>query len=384
MPHHRARRSALLLMIGASTTLPFDVGASTNLPLTAAAWDTTHGSATFQTREGFPGGLMQVTSESEEGYVTLKNADFANGTIEFDIKPVTDEMPGLRFRQGPDGTADMVYIRVGPDCPAAHDCLQYLPLFHGRIPWDMYPQYQAPAPIRVDAWNHIRMVISGERLSVYVNREAVPSLQVDHLAGENARGTIALEGKALYANVTLAPDVVDGIPASAAAGTATSDAGYLTEWEIADPRPSAQPGEPTLAGQPSSGWRALHAGHDGLVDLARIYPPTPKGAPRQYAWLRTTIQADHEQTRHVRLGFLREVTVFVNGKPAFEGKNLYNVPGGRQAPDGRLDLENGGFDVRLRKGRNDVVVAIDANTPDMRGRYGWGLKMKLEGSDATP
>ncbi|MET0616879.1 MAG: hypothetical protein ABWZ54_03860, partial [Luteibacter sp.] len=152
-------------------------------------------------------------------------ADFANGTIEFDIKPVTDEMPGLRFRQGPDGTADMVYIRVGPDCPAAHDCLQYLPLFHGRIPWDMYPQYQAPAPIRVDAWNHIRMVISGERLSVYVNREAVPSLQVDHLAGENARGTIALEGKALYANVTLAPDVVDGIPASAAAGTATSDAG---------------------------------------------------------------------------------------------------------------------------------------------------------------
>ncbi|MET0616880.1 MAG: hypothetical protein ABWZ54_03865 [Luteibacter sp.] len=86
----------------------------------------------------------------------------------------------------------------------------------------------------------------------------------------------------------------------------------------------------------------------------------------------------------MRLGFLREVTVFVNGKPAFEGKNLYNVPGGRQAPDGRLDLENGGFDVRLRKGRNDVVVAIDANTPDMRGRYGWGLKMKLEGSDATP
>jgi hypothetical protein len=72
------------------------------------------------------------------------------------------------------------------------------------------------------------------------------------------------------------------------------------------------------------------------------------------------------------------VTVFVSGKKVFSGKNLYNVPGGRLAPDGRLDLANSGFDVALRKGRNEVVVAIDANTPDMRGRYGWGMKMKLD------
>jgi hypothetical protein len=370
--------------MGASTSLAFDVGATTNLPLTPAAWDTSHGNATFQSREAFPGGLMQVTSESEEGYVTLKNTDFANGTIEFDIKPVTDEMPGLRFRQGADGSADMVYIRVSPDCPASHDCLQYLPLFRGRIPWDMYPQYQAPAPVRVDTWNHIRMVMSGERMSVYVNREATPSLQVDHLAGENAHGTIAFEGKALYANVTLAPDVTEGLAAQHEPDTTASDAHYLTDWEIAEPRPLAQPGEPTLSAKPSSGWRPLHAEHDGLVDLARLYPPTPRGAPRQYAWLRTSIHADRDETRHVQVAFLREITVFVNGQPSFQAKNLYNVPGGRQAPDGRLDLENGGFDLHLRKGNNEVVVAIDANTPDMRGRYGWGLKMKLDGSAPAP
>jgi len=384
MPFPRTCRSAFLLIMGASTALPFAVSASTNVPLTSAAWDISHGNATFQTREAFPGGLMQVTSESEEGYVTLKSADFADGTIEFDIKPVTDEFPGLRFRQGPDGSADMVYIRVGPDCPASHDCLQYLPLIHGRIPWDMYPQYQAPAPIRVDTWNHIRMVISGERMSVFVNREATPSLQVAHLAGDNAHGTIAFEGKALYANVTLEPGVIDGLATQVEPDTAASHANYLTEWEIAEPRPLAQPGEATFSARPSSGWRPLHAEDAGLVNLARIYPPIPRGAPRQYAWLRTSIQADRDETRHVQVGFLREITVFVNGQPAFQGKNLYNVPGGRQAPDGRLDLANGGFDIKLRKGRNDIVVAINANTPDMRGRYGWGLKMKLDGSAPAP
>jgi len=349
----------------------------TSVPFTASAWTAT-GNATFSTREAFPGGLLNVTSESEEGYVTLKNREFSNGTIEFDIKPVTDEMPGLRFRQGADGTADMVYIRVSPDCPASHDCLQYVPLIHGRILWDMYPQYQSTAPIRVDTWNHIKLVVSGKRLRVFVNREATPSLTVDHLEGELSEGTIALEGKALYANLTIAPGVIDGLSPQALADPAASDPSYLDVWEVAAPKPLDHAGEPTLAAEPASGWTPFHADYAGLMNLARRYPPTVRGAPRQFAWLRTTIVSDHAQTRHVAVGYLREITVFVNGDKAFAGSNLYNVPASRQVPDGRLSLENGGFDLVLKKGRNDVVVAIDANTPDMRGRYGWGFIMKLD------
>ena len=57
---------------------------------------------------------------------------------------------------------------------------------------------------------------------------------------------------------------------------------------------------------------------------------------------------------------------------------IYNVKGGRKAPDGRLSLENDGFDLPLHKGANDIVVAIDGNTPDMRGRYGWGFIMRMD------
>lgn len=374
--HRLAIAAGLALISSAAVSTP------TAVPLTANEWQAS-GNATFIVREGFTQGLLQVTSESEEGYVTLKDGVFESGTIEFDIKPESGQMPGLRFHQGPDGTADMVYIRVGPDCPAAHDCLQYVPLVRGRILWDMYPQYQAAAPFREHEWNHMRIVVSGMRLRVYVNRESVPSLSVDHLEGELSSGTLALEGKATYANVTIDPAAVDGLDPTAAADPAAADPSYVTRWEVVTPSPLDVPGEPVFANRPMSGWAPLRADYAGLVNLARRYPPTIKHAPRQYAWLRSTMVVTHDTTRHVSLGFLREVTVFVNGKAVFSGKNLYNVPGGRQAPDGRLSLENGGFDLPLHKGRNEVVMAIDANSPDMRGRYGWGFKMKLDDAEGV-
>src|SRR6202000_1646091 len=90
------------------------------IPLVADAWQA-NGNATFISREAFPNGILQVSSESAEGFVALKNEHFSSGTIEFDIKPVGEEMPGIRFRQQDGDTADMLYIRVSPDCPASQD-----------------------------------------------------------------------------------------------------------------------------------------------------------------------------------------------------------------------------------------------------------------------
>jgi hypothetical protein len=127
-----------------------------------------------------------------------------------------------------------------------------------------------------------------------------------------------------------------------------------------------------------SRWSPVRADDGGLVNLSRFHAPTPKHAPPQVIWLRTTVQSDREQVRHAAVGWLREIWVFADGKPVFSGKNLYNLKGGRQAPDGRLSLENGSFDLTLHKGANEIIVAIDGNTPDMRGRYGWGFMMRMD------
>jgi hypothetical protein len=361
------------------TSLFASPAAPVQVPLVANAWQA-NGNATFISREAFPNGILQVTSESEQGYVALKDTQFDNGTIEFDIKPVGEEFPGIRFHQKDGDTADMLYIRVSPDCPASQDCLQYVPIIKGRILWDVYPQYQAPAPFRENEWNHLRLVIAGKRMNVYVNRQTEPSLRVAHLEGEAAIGTIALEGTAYYANLTLEPGVTDGLDPKPAPDPAASDRRYLVHWQRTDPVSLDKTEEPSLSTLPASAssWSPITADYAGLINLSRLYAPIAKDQPRQMVWLRTTLHSDRDQVRHVSAGWLREIWVFANGKPVFSGKNLYNVKGGRKAPDGRLSLENDGFDLPLHKGANEVVVAIDGNTPDMRGRYGWGFIMRMD------
>ena len=132
-----------------------------------------------------------------------------------------------------------------------------------------------------------------------------------------------------------------------------------------------------LPESPSS-WSPVAADYGGLINLSRFHASIPKDQLRQVIWLRTAVQSDREQVGHVSVGWLREIWVFADGKTVFSGKNLYNVKGGRKAPDGRLSLENDGFDLPLHKGTNEIVVAIDGNTPDMRGRYGWGFIMRMD------
>ena len=357
----------------ASTVTPLPI------PLLAANWQAS-GNATFIAREAFPHGILQVTSESEQGSVALKDKHFDNGTIEFDIKPVGEEMPGIRFHQQDGDTADMLYIRVSPDCPASQDCLQYVPIIKGRVLWDVYPQYQAAAPFRENEWNHIRLVISGKRMNVYVNGRTEPSLRIAHLEGDGSTGTIAFEGTAYYTNLTLAPGVTDGLDPKAPVDLAAGDPRYFVQWQGTDPVSMDATDHLSLLNMPPSSarWSPVTADYGGLINLSRFHAPTPRHAPPQVIWLRTTLQSDREQVRHVAVGWLREIWVYADGKPVFSGKNLYNLKGGRKAPDGRLSLENDGFDLPLHKGTNDVVVAIDGNTPDMRGRYGWGFMMRMD------
>jgi hypothetical protein len=310
----------------------------------------------------------------------LKDRSFDNGTIDFDIKPVGEDMPGIRFHQQDGDTADMLYIRVSPDCPAAQDCLQYVPIIKGRVLWDVYPQYQAAAPFRENEWNHIRLVVSGKRLDVFVNGSAEPALRVARLEGAARTGTIALEGPAFYANLSLQPGVTDGLDPKPAPDPAADDDRYLVHWQETDPVSLGVSEQPSVSTLPSSAssWSPITADDGGLINLSRYHAAVPKNQPRQLIWLRTTVRAEREQVRHVAVGWLREIWVFADGKPVFAGQNRYNLKSARRPPDGRLSLDNGGFDLPLHPGTNDIVVAIDDNTPDMRGRYGWGFVMRMD------
>jgi hypothetical protein len=349
--------------------LPIAKGAEPiTIPMTADQWQTKE-NAEFLRQLGFYHGLMRLNS----GDAVLKDIMFSDGTIEFDVNTIGRGAPGIAFRQHDDGNFELLYFRPDPACPAFRACIQYAPQTHGVLLWDLFPQYQTRAPLRENGWNHIKMVVSGRRMNVFVNDATSPTLEVGRLEGDAMKGGLRLQGPATYANMVITPDAVDGLAPEPARDPLDGDRGLVRNWRLStfsalpngkDPMYNEMPGA-------SLEWKTISTERNGLVNLSREYGrplPEPK---RAVAWLRTTIISDKKQTKKVDIGWTRELWVFVNGKLVYADKNLFEVEEARKFPDARCSLENGAFTLPLEAGDNEVAVAIANNF------FGWGLKLRV-------
>ena len=336
------------------------------------------GDAEFLRKEGFPQGLIVLKA----GSAALDGFVFRNGTIEYDFKPLAADMPGLQFRvsgneRAPDG--EEVYERMFGDQRASDDGIQYAPMIHGFMLWNVYPQYQNAAPF-VDGWNHVRVVVSGRRMKVYINRSAEPVLSVGKLEGGSMFGAIHLRGPAVFANLAITPDAVDGLSPQPEANPTAQDKGIVRHWQMSPLQPLTRTHTPAYTEMPAdrNAWRSVEAEQGGLLNLNRRF--TASDDPASLVWLRYTVQADHTQTKRVSLGWIGETWIYVNGKLLTQGKNFYEPEGERRDPDGRLALENGSFDLPLLAGPNEIAIALYSSVHDdlrARTRYGWGLMMRF-------
>jgi hypothetical protein len=358
----------LLITAGAFAQEPIKI------PMTADRWESNE-NIKFEAADGYPLGVMTVS----KGVAVLKDFKFRNGTIEFDVIPQGPMGAGIGFRRRDEDTYEDFYLRPRPKCDEAVDCIQYAPQTHGVLLWDVFPQYQSPAPVEEKNTNHIKMVINGRRMNIYVNPAAngsmtAPTLAVGSLEGDALEGGILMQGPGTFANLTVAPDAVEGLSPEPVSDATSKDKRYLRNWMIAQPASLPDGKEPAFAEMPnaSQGWQPLNAERGGLVDLSRKYGLAGGRKVRALTWLKTDIASDGAQTKHVSIGWSREIWVFVNGKQVFADKNLYQPPAARKVPDGRLSLENGSFDLPLQKGKNEIAVALANNF------YGWGIEMRID------
>ncbi len=351
------------------SALPIAQGAEPITVAMAADFWQTKENAEFLRQLGFYHGLMRLNS----GNAVLKGITFSDGTIEFDVNTIGRGAPGIAFRQQDEGNFELLYLRPDPNCPAFQACMQYAPQTHGVLLWDLFPQYQTRAPLRENGWNHIKMVVSGRRMNVFVNDAASPTLEVGRLEGDSMKGGLRLQGPATFANMVITPDAVDGLSPEPARDPMEGDRSLVRNWHLSmfsalpngkDPMYNEMPGA-------SAEWKAISTERKGLINLSREYGrplPEPKKA---VAWLKTTITSDRKQTKKVDIGWTRELWVFVNGKLVYADKNLFEQEGARKAPDARCSLENGAFMLPLEAGDNEVAVAIANNF------FGWGLMLRL-------
>ncbi len=352
---------------------PSSTTATTTYPMTSETW--LGEKTTFAPDEAFPDGLMTVT----EGYAVLKVGTFAEGTVEFDIKPLAYADTGILLHRRDADTAEFVYLRANPDCPAANDCVQYAPITNGRMQWNAYSRYQHGAPVVATGWNHLRIVIANGRLRLFVNHAPEPSLDVPRLQGLADRGGIAVKGPAIFANMVVRPDDTGS---SAPSLVDVPQPGTVRHWLLGPVTPAPASGIPTPADIPSTDWQRFEAEPDGLANLARAIPKNDSPR-RQIAWLKVEIDAVADGSRTIDLGFVPRAWLFLNGAQVYAGENFYYPANKRLTPAGRFGPENARVELPLHKGKNTLVLASDDawRRPDGTFRpdhYGWAARIRFE------
>jgi hypothetical protein len=355
------------------TALPIAQAAEPiTISMTAEHWQTKE-NAEFLRQLGFYHGLMRLNS----GDAALKDITFSDGTIEFDVNTIGRGAPGIAFRQQDEGNFELLYFRPDPSCPAFQACMQYAPQTHGVLLWDLFPQYQTRAPLRDNGWNHIKMVVSGRRMNVFVNDALSPTLQVTSLEGDTTKGGLRLQGPGTFANMVITPDAVEGLAPQPASDPRDGDRGLVRNWHLSSfsVLPNGKNPEYNEMPAASQEWKTIRTERNGLVNLSRVYGRPLPEPNRAVAWLKTTISSDRKQTKRVDIGWTRELWVFVNGQLVYADKNLFEVEDARKAPDARCSLENGSFPLPLEAGDNEVAVAIANNF------FGWGMMLRLADPD---
>ncbi|HTN35925.1 MAG TPA: DUF3471 domain-containing protein [Arachidicoccus sp.] len=325
-----------------------------NFPLDEKQWTFAPEKVQFIQEKGVP--AMKISPDA--GKVVAKGLDFSDGTIEFDVKP--NNLTFYFHYQDADEN-ECFYLRMNrAGNPTALEGIQYAPLIDGVLLWDLYPQYQSNATFTKGDWNHIKLVISGAQMRIYVNDTAKHALEVEHLEGNPTSGTIAFEGDMVVSNLVVTSGKTENLSSSPGMDPTSNDPRYIRRWAVTDPIPIPKKVDFTydLLPTPETSWRVLEAERRGLMNLTRSFG---KNKARSIIWLKVNIKSAEKQKKKMNLGFLDDVWVFLNGQILYLDKNLQGRLMEKQ-PGGRCSVENTSFILPLKKGDNELLIGL-ANDP---------------------
>jgi hypothetical protein len=339
-----------------------------NIPMKPETWAHQVGKVEFAEYKGTPS--MKILAGA--GQVILKDLDFRDGTIEFDHEPIHPNFASFYFHYKDQKENECFYFRTArAGFPQAGDAVQYAPFIDGVNMWDMLYPYQANADFKKGQWNHVRLVISGKQMKVYVNASgnAKPNLVIPRLEGNTLSGTLAFDGESVISKLVLKPGQVDGLDSTAGFDLTDNDPRYLRDWQMTTPRETGMVDLDYNWVPKDSGtqWEPISAERMGLVNLTRKLGASKQ---RRIVWLKTTVNVPTAQTKKMQLGFSDEVWVLVNNRPVYVDKNWYFHPI-KKEPAGRCSLENANFLVPLQQGDNTIMIGVANDF------YGWGIMARL-------
>ena len=148
-------------------------------------------------------GAVHVGEKADNGVVWIEGSDFADGTIEVDIRGkdvVGGSFVGIAFHRKDDTTYEAVYLRpfnFRAEDPARHQhAVQYIavPEFDWpRLRKEFPEEFENPVDQSVSptAWVPVRVVVQGPRVHIFVGAVKEPTLEVRKL-GQLQGGMVGL------------------------------------------------------------------------------------------------------------------------------------------------------------------------------------------------
>ncbi|HVV56372.1 MAG TPA: LamG-like jellyroll fold domain-containing protein [Mucilaginibacter sp.] len=120
-----------------------------------------------------------------------KDLDFRDGEIELDIASATgNDYLGLAFRVKDAHHYETLYFR--PASSGTINAVQYMPEKQADFNWWDYEadKYQAKATLPARGWFHIKAVVKGRQLTVYINGQSKPAMVYTELDPEFKEGSV--------------------------------------------------------------------------------------------------------------------------------------------------------------------------------------------------
>ena len=318
------------------------------------------------------------------GFATVKNSEFTDGIIEYDI--AFDEkfgFPGNVWRLQDFDNFERFYMR--PHQSGNPDASQYAPFFNDVNSFQLYSgieNYSARLIYPFDEWIHVKLIVSGKNAEVYVDDMDEPALIIAELKRDVEPGKVGVYSEASKS------DKFDVAGAHYANFSYTSTSNPPLKGEIKAPEKA--PEETVMSWLVSNGfkeqyldnkyqlfteeekeklnWTKLVADNSGLANLSKVQG-IKDGKNTVFA--RTKIVADIDTIKQLKFGFSERVKVYLNGRLLYGGNDT------TRSRDYRFLGTIGLFDelyLPLKAGDNELWMAVSEG-PSWEG---WGLIAQLE------
>lgn len=305
----------------------------------------------------------------DQGKARLKGSSFKNGIIEYDISfEQKRNFAGVHFHIQDELNYEEFYLR--PHQSGNADAMQYTPVINGNAAWQLYSGkgYWSPIQHKFGGWMHVKLIVSDQRMDVFIDDMEKPILHVSELKLGRTYGSLGFGtflGAAYYANLSYEeikkPELV-----SKSDTEIQAEPGTIMDWKVSIAFPDTKLTGPVLLQELNIPMeKDLKTDAFGILNLSRI---SKVSDTTNTVLAKFNIDSDKEQLKKIDFGYSDKITVFVNGKPVYFGDNSFRTR------DYRYLGSMGYFDsvyLDLKEGQNQIVFAV---TEKMGG---WGLMARL-------